>query len=74
MQIHGNRTAPNGPSLSSISAVIFHCSSSKGRGPRCAAWYQDKLDEMNNNSSKAFVLTGGIDAWIQSFPDEVVKV
>lgn len=21
--------------------VIFHCVSSNGRGPRCAAWYQD---------------------------------
>lgn len=27
------------------SHVVFHCSSSNGRGPRCAAWYEDALLE-----------------------------
>jgi arsenical-resistance protein 2 len=58
--------------------VIFHCSSSNGRGPRCAGWYQDALDENHDdkstttgNRSKAYVLTGGIKAWKSAYPDDV---
>jgi rhodanese-related sulfurtransferase len=49
--------------LGDIPVVIFYCSSSKGRGPRCAGWYQDVLDETGNTSSRAFVLDGGITLW-----------
>jgi arsenical-resistance protein 2 len=57
----------------SIPEVIFHCSSSKGRGPRCAAWYQDELNDKGSVTSQAFVLTGGINAWVTRYPEEVVR-
>ncbi len=54
--------------------VIFHCSSSQGRGPRCAGWYQDMLNEKQVTGSKAFVLKGGIKAWGAEYPEEVVML
>ncbi|EJT46382.1 hypothetical protein A1Q1_05029 [Trichosporon asahii var. asahii CBS 2479] len=45
-----------------------------GRGPRCAAWYQDYLDENGIKSSQALVLKGGYKAWAAEFPDRVVKL
>ncbi|KAG1823750.1 S-adenosyl-L-methionine-dependent methyltransferase [Suillus subaureus] len=47
--------------------VIFYCGSSKGRGPRCAAWYQDYLNGKGNTESKAYVLEGGYHGW--KYPD-----
>ncbi|KAL7409992.1 hypothetical protein BDY24DRAFT_344543 [Mrakia frigida] len=58
------------PMLSKIPLVIFHCSSSAGRGPRCAAWYQDLLDSKKETGSKALVLTGGIKAWAEKYGGE----
>lgn len=60
----------------SIPKVVFHCNSCKpgGRGPRCAAWYQDYLDENGIKSSQALVLKGGYKAWAAEFPDRVVKL
>lgn len=58
---------------SSVPEVIFHCSSSNGRGPRCAAWYQDELDDKGIVTSQAFVLTGGINAWVARYPNGVVR-
>jgi len=55
------------------SDVFFHCSSSNGRGPRCAAWYEDALVEQGITSN-ARVLTGGIKAWMSHYPDEVIGV
>ena len=49
--------------LGEISLVIFYCSSSNGRGPRCAGWYQDLLKETGNTISEAAVLEGGIKGW-----------
>ncbi|KAG2337698.1 S-adenosyl-L-methionine-dependent methyltransferase [Suillus weaverae] len=49
--------------------VIFYCGSSKGRGSRCAAWYQDYLDGKDNTESKACVLEGGYHGW--GYPDLV---
>ncbi|ORY35930.1 hypothetical protein BCR39DRAFT_461149 [Naematelia encephala] len=57
-----------------IPKVIFHCSSSRGRGPRCAAWYQDYLDDQDCRTSKSYVLEGGIKAWCEAFPEETVTV
>ncbi|KAJ9091721.1 hypothetical protein QFC21_007116 [Naganishia friedmannii] len=59
--------------LANIPEVIFHCSSSNGRGPRSAAWYQDELDDKGIVTSQAFVLTGGINAWVARYPDWVVR-
>ncbi|PPQ97275.1 hypothetical protein CVT26_006668 [Gymnopilus dilepis] len=51
--------------------VIFYCQSSNGRGPRCAAWYQDYLDTMGGGQkSAAFVLKGGIKNWLANFKEE----
>ena len=49
--------------------VIFYCSSSNGRGPRCAAWFQDTLDEMGATDSRALVLLGGIKRWAETQKD-----
>lgn len=47
--------------------VIFYCTSSRGRGPRCAGWYQDYLNEREETASKAYVLQGGIKAWLEQY-------
>ncbi|KAG1861334.1 S-adenosyl-L-methionine-dependent methyltransferase [Suillus subluteus] len=47
--------------------VIFYCGSSRGRGSRCAAWYQDYLNGEGNTESKAYVLEGGYYGW--RYPD-----
>ncbi|RSH91008.1 hypothetical protein EHS25_010184 [Saitozyma podzolica] len=49
--------------LHRIPRVIFHCGSSKERGPKCAGWYQGFLDLKGCETSKAYVLVGGIKAW-----------
>ena len=49
--------------LGTIPLVIFYCSSSNGRGPRCAGWYQDTLKEVSNTNSEGVVLAGGIKNW-----------
>jgi arsenical-resistance protein 2 len=53
--------------------VVFHCSSSNGRGPRCAAWYEDALNERGIKNN-AHVLSGGIKKWLELYPDEVVRI
>lgn len=53
--------------------VIFHCQSSLGRGTRCAAWYDDYLDEHKLEGQSA-ILTGGIKAWREKFPDCLMKI
>ncbi|GAA5907829.1 uncharacterized protein JCM6883_001906 [Sporobolomyces salmoneus] len=67
------------PFLSSYKQVIFHCQSSSGRGPRTAAWYQDKLNDLgvSPEKSEGVVLTGGIKAWIKEYgleDEETVKL
>jgi SAM-dependent methyltransferase/rhodanese-related sulfurtransferase len=49
--------------------VIFYCSSSNGRGPRCAGWYQYHLAAHGNTKSKAYIMTGGVKAWLEKFSD-----
>ncbi|KAH7887210.1 S-adenosyl-L-methionine-dependent methyltransferase [Phlebopus sp. FC_14] len=49
--------------------VIFYCASSNGRGPRCAGWYQDYLNEQGMVGSNAIVMEGGIKAWKDKFGD-----
>lgn len=55
------------------SHVVFHCSSSNGRGPRCAAWYEDALLDKGIKTN-AYILTGGIKKWIELYPSEVVRI
>lgn len=47
--------------------VIFYCGSSNGRGPRCAKWYQDYLNEVSDTHSKAYILSGGFKEWKKRF-------
>jgi arsenical-resistance protein 2 len=54
--------------------VVFHCSSSQGRGPRCAGWYQDALEDKGITGSGSYVLAGGIKAWLEAYPDEIVRI
>lgn len=51
--------------------VIFHCSSSNGRGPRCAAWYQDCEDSLcHRDKTLAFSLTCSADLDEHQLPGE----
>lgn len=47
--------------------VVFYCGSSHGRGPRCARWYQDYLNDKGDTKSQAFVMRGGIKEWKERF-------
>jgi arsenical-resistance protein 2 len=58
----------------SFRIVVFHCSSSRGRGPRCAGWYEDALKDRGLEYTNVYVLTGGIKAWVEQYPDQVVVV
>ncbi|KAI8808221.1 Rhodanese-like domain-containing protein [Cladochytrium replicatum] len=54
----------------SVPMVIFYCNSSRGRGPRCAGWYQDALDERKITTSKGLVLEGGIKGWVELYGND----
>jgi arsenical-resistance protein 2 len=41
--------------------------SSNGRGPRCAAWMQDFINETGDANIKSLVLNGGIRGWVKEF-------
>lgn len=57
------------PTLTSILGkfpiVVFHCSSSLGRAPRCAGWFQDTLPP--GSECEVFILEGGMKAWRARF-------
>src|SRR4051812_21473004 len=55
--------------LSSIPMVIFHCNSCSetGRGPRAAGWYADELAHQGITTSQAYVLDGGIKAFVERY-------
>ncbi|KAF9225600.1 NAD(P)-binding protein [Gyrodon lividus] len=50
--------------------VIFYCGSSNGRGPRCAKWYQDYLNQQGNSQSRALIMAGGIRQWLSMFKEQ----
>ena len=58
--------------LGKFPIVIFHCSSSLGRAPRCAGWLQDTLPP--DSGCKVFVLEGGMKAWRARFGGEDLQV
>ncbi|QPK66863.1 hypothetical protein CNBG_10060 [Cryptococcus deuterogattii R265] len=60
--------------LRHIPKIIFHCSSSKGRGPRCAGWYQNYANSHGPGTTTAYVLVGGIKAWKEAYPEQVKHV
>lgn len=51
---------PFGPSLTSAG-------SSNGRGPRCAAWMQDFINETGDTDIESLVLKGGIRGWVKEY-------
>ncbi|KAJ3015834.1 UNVERIFIED_CONTAM: hypothetical protein HDU68_012546 [Siphonaria sp. JEL0065] len=57
-----------------VPKVFFFCNSSNGRGPRSAAWYQDRLDENGINTSAGLVLGGGIKGWIAAYKDSAPEL
>ncbi|TVY38658.1 hypothetical protein LOCC1_G005084 [Lachnellula occidentalis] len=54
-----------------IKQVIFYCGASNGRGPRCANWMQDYIDDISKfgrqTPLKVLVLKGGIKGWVKDF-------
>lgn len=47
--------------------MAFYCGSSSGRGPRCAGWFADYLDDqgVKEDVVRAVVLEGGIKGWVK---------
>ncbi|KAF4467793.1 arsenate reductase (Arc2) [Fusarium albosuccineum] len=50
-----------------IRRIIFYCGSCGSRGPRCAGWMQDYLDEVGEAGIKAEILIGGIKGWQKTY-------
>ncbi|KAK3328793.1 Rhodanese-like domain-containing protein [Apodospora peruviana] len=50
-----------------IKKIIFYCGSSNGRGPRCAAWMQDYINEVGGGDIESQVMAGGIRGWVQVY-------
>lgn len=50
--------------------------SSSGRGPRCAGWFQDYIDDIakfnKRTNMKVLVLKGGIKGWVKDFEGALV--
>ncbi|PSS08814.1 hypothetical protein M430DRAFT_109582 [Amorphotheca resinae ATCC 22711] len=61
----------------SIKQVIFYCGSSSGRGPRCASWMQDYIDDIakfgRKTDLKVLVLEGGIKKWVKDFGGSMME-
>ncbi|KAE9368616.1 hypothetical protein N431DRAFT_347432 [Stipitochalara longipes BDJ] len=61
---------------SGFKMVIFYCGSSNGRGPRCASWMQDYIDDVakfgRKSEVKVFTLAGGIKNWVKEFEGSLV--
>jgi len=60
----------------SIEQVIFYCGSSSGRGPRCANWMKDYIDDIakfgRRSSLQVLILKGGIKGWVKDFEGSMV--
>ncbi|KAK7404123.1 hypothetical protein QQX98_010081 [Neonectria punicea] len=50
-----------------IRRIIFYCGSCGSRGPRCAGWMQDYLNEVGETGIKAEILVGGIKGWQKAY-------
>ncbi|KAL6857298.1 hypothetical protein J3F83DRAFT_717928 [Trichoderma novae-zelandiae] len=49
-----------------IVKVIWFCASSRGRGPRAAAWFDDYLGKCHDTDMESLVLSGGIKGWAKA--------
>lgn len=46
--------------------VVFTCSSSNGRGPRCAAWFLEHVrNTAGDQDMQVMVLEGGVKGWVK---------
>lgn len=55
-----------------IKRIIFYCGSCGSRGPRCAGWMQDYLDEVEETEIKAEILIGGIKGWQKAYAGQLM--
>jgi len=55
-----------------IKRIIFYCGSCGSRGPRCAGWMQDYLDEVEETEIKAEILIGGIKGWQKAYDGQLM--
>ncbi|KAF5020107.1 hypothetical protein F66182_7870 [Fusarium sp. NRRL 66182] len=55
-----------------IKKIIFYCGSCGSRGPRCAGWMQDYLDELGETDIKAEILIGGIKGWQKAYDGQLM--
>ncbi|KAH6954452.1 Rhodanese-like domain-containing protein [Fusarium avenaceum] len=49
-----------------VQKVIWYCSSSRGRGPRAAGWFQDYINERGNGGMESVILSEGISGWVKA--------
>ncbi|ETN41556.1 uncharacterized protein HMPREF1541_03492 [Cyphellophora europaea CBS 101466] len=56
-----------------VKEVAFYCGSSSGRGPRCAGWFADYLDDqgVKEDEVRSVVLEGGIKGWVKGGKDYI---
>ncbi|KAH7120889.1 Rhodanese-like domain-containing protein [Dendryphion nanum] len=54
-----------------IRKVICYCSSSRGRGPRAAGWFNDYIVDQSDIEMKSLVMTEGIKGWAGAGPEYV---
>ncbi|KAH7155619.1 Rhodanese-like domain-containing protein [Dactylonectria estremocensis] len=50
-----------------IRRIIIYCGSCGSRGPRCAGWMQDFLNQVGETGIKAEILAGGIKGWQKTY-------
>ncbi|KAF5720335.1 arsenate reductase (Arc2) [Fusarium mundagurra] len=55
-----------------VKRIIFYCGSCGSRGPRCAGWMQDYLDEVEETEIKAEILIGGIKGWQKAYAGQLM--
>jgi len=48
---------------SRVQELIIDLGSSRGRGPRAAAWFNDYINDKGDSEMQSLVLTGGIKGW-----------
>ncbi|KAI1331485.1 Rhodanese-like domain-containing protein [Xylariaceae sp. FL0255] len=46
-----------------VKFIIWYCNSCGDRGTRAAGWFQDHIDDKNNEDMKSAILIGGIKGW-----------
>lgn len=56
-----------------LTGCVVQTGSSNGRGPRCAGWMQDYLNEMGETTTKAVILKGGIKGWQKAYGGKMME-